>query len=107
MGRRAAHPDLGGIQQADAPGGAQVGDHVGQGAQPDPAGDGAAALGQQWAHLPDGPGDRRAGHPQPAGQHVMGDPVAQVHQGGQQPVDECQAPGLMEARFSRSDRCRG
>jgi hypothetical protein len=28
----AAHPDLGGIQQADLPAGAQVGHHIGQGA---------------------------------------------------------------------------
>ncbi len=46
VGRRAAHPYLGGIEQADPPAGAQVGDHVGQGAQPDPALDGAAALVQ-------------------------------------------------------------
>jgi hypothetical protein len=37
MGRRVAHPDLGGIGQADLPAGAQMGDHVGQGAQPDSA----------------------------------------------------------------------
>jgi hypothetical protein len=75
--------DLGGIQQADLPAGAQMGDHVRSGGQPDPALDGAAALGQQRAHLSDRPGDRRAGHPEPAGQDVMGDPVARVHQGGQ------------------------
>ncbi len=90
VGRRAAHSDLGGIQQADLPAGAQMGEHVGQGAQPDPAGDGAAALGQQRADLSDCAGDRRAGDPEPAGQHVVGDPVAQVHQGGQQPVEEHQ-----------------
>jgi hypothetical protein len=76
--------------QAEPPAGAQVGDHVGSGVQPDPALHGAAAFGQQRADLSDRPGDRRAGHPQPAGQHVVGDPVAQVHQGGQQPVDEHQ-----------------
>ena len=58
MGRRAAHSNLGGIQQADPPAGAQMGDHVGQGAQPDPAFDGAAALGQQRADLSDRAGDR-------------------------------------------------
>jgi hypothetical protein len=36
----------GGIRQAELPAGAPVGDHVGQGAQPDSAFDGAAALGQ-------------------------------------------------------------
>jgi hypothetical protein len=71
-----------------------MGDHIGSGVQPDPALHGAAAFGQQRADLSDRPGDRRAGHPEPAGQHVVGDPVAQVHQGGQQPVDEHQpVPG--------------
>jgi hypothetical protein len=74
--RRAAHAHLGGIEQAELPAGAQVGDHVGQRVQPEPAFDGAAALGQQPARLPDRPGDRRAGHPKPAGQHVVGDSVA-------------------------------
>src|SRR3954464_2779374 len=46
----------------------------------DPAFDGAAALGQQRA-LSDRPGDRRAGHPEPAGQHIEGDPVALVLEG--------------------------
>jgi hypothetical protein len=41
VGGRAAHPDLGGIEQAELPAGAPVGDHVGQGAQPDPAVHGA------------------------------------------------------------------
>jgi hypothetical protein len=50
--RRAAHPHLDGIQQADLPAGAQVSDHIGQVAQPDPAFDGAAALGQQRATSP-------------------------------------------------------
>jgi hypothetical protein len=36
VGRRAAHPHLGGIEQADLSTGAQMGDHIGQGAQPDP-----------------------------------------------------------------------
>ena len=53
-GRRVAHPHLGGIGQADLPAGAPVGDHIGQGAQPDSALVGAAALGQQRADLPDG-----------------------------------------------------
>jgi hypothetical protein len=41
---RAAHADLGGIEQAELPAGTKVGDHVGQRAQPNPAFDGAAAL---------------------------------------------------------------
>ena len=53
-GRRVAPPHLGGIGQADLRAGAPVGDHIGQGAQPDSALVGAAALGQQRADLPDG-----------------------------------------------------
>ena len=52
MSQRAAHPDLGGIQQADLPAGAQMGDHVGQRAQPNPAGGGAAALAAGAAEPP-------------------------------------------------------
>jgi hypothetical protein len=52
VGRRTAHPDLGGIQQADLPAGAQMGDHVGQRAQPNPAGGGAAALAAGAAEPP-------------------------------------------------------
>jgi hypothetical protein len=36
------------------------------------------------------PGDGRAVHPEPAGKHVMGDAVPQVHQGGQEPIHEHQ-----------------
>ncbi len=74
VGRWAAHPDLGGIEQANLPAGAQVGHHIGQGAQPKPALDGAAATGQQRTQLADRPGDRGAGDPELTGQHVMSDP---------------------------------
>ncbi len=56
-GGRAAHAHRGGIEQAELPAGAQVSDHIGQGAQPNSVLDGAAALGQQRAHLADRPGD--------------------------------------------------
>ena len=75
VGGRAAHPHLGGIQQAQLPTGAQVDDPVGLGGQPHSPPGGAVASGQQWAHLADRAGDRRAGDPEPAGQHVVGDPV--------------------------------
>jgi hypothetical protein len=42
-----------------------------------------------------GPGDRRAGHHAPADRHVVGDAVAQLYQGGRQPVENttrCRAP---------------
>src|SRR3712207_8663090 len=51
MGRRAAHSNLGGIQQADPPAGAQVGDHVGSGTQPEPAVDGAARSEEHTSEL--------------------------------------------------------
>ena len=82
VGRRAAHPHLRGIRQAELSVGAQVGDHIGQGPQPKPTLYGAAAFGQQRTDLSNRLGDRRAGHPDPAGQHVMGDSVAQMDQGG-------------------------
>jgi hypothetical protein len=44
VGRWAAQPDLGGIEQAELPAGAQVGDHVGSGPQPHPALHGVPAL---------------------------------------------------------------
>jgi len=49
---RAAHADLRGIEQADLPTGAQVGDHVGQGAQSEPVGDGTSAFGRSWQASP-------------------------------------------------------
>jgi hypothetical protein len=52
VGRRAAYPHLGGIEQTELPAGTQVGDHIGSGAQPDSASDGASPLGQQRAHPP-------------------------------------------------------
>ncbi|SDL74486.1 hypothetical protein SAMN05660642_00673 [Geodermatophilus siccatus] len=52
VGRRAAHPHLRGIQQAELPARPQVDDHIGQGPQPEPALDGAAALGRQWGTSP-------------------------------------------------------
>jgi hypothetical protein len=64
-GGRTAHPNLGGIQQADPPAGPQVGHHIGQGAQPDLALHGAAALGQQRADLPDRSGNRGTTEPSP------------------------------------------
>jgi hypothetical protein len=45
-GRGAAPSDLGGIEQAELPTGTEVGDDIGQGAQPEPVLDGAAALGR-------------------------------------------------------------
>jgi hypothetical protein len=45
VGRWAAQPDLGGIEQAELPARRQVGDSIGSGAQPDSALDGASPLG--------------------------------------------------------------
>lgn len=65
-------------------------DDLGEGAEPDPGGDGAASLGEQRSHLSDRPGDGGAFDAEPAGQHVMSGPVAEVHERGQEPVDEDQ-----------------
>ncbi len=65
-------------------------DNLGQGAQPYARIDGASPLGQQGTYLTHGPGDGGAVHLEPAGQHVMRDSVAKMHERGQQPVDEHQ-----------------
>jgi hypothetical protein len=90
----AAHPDFGGIEQAGCPVALRWATTSGHIAQRDPVLDGTSPLGQQRADRPDGTGDRGAGRSEPAGQDIMDDSVAQVHQGGQQPVDEHQlVPG--------------
>jgi hypothetical protein len=65
-------------------------DDLGQGPQPHSGADGAASLGEQGPHLADGAGDGGAVHAEPAGQHVVGGRVSEVHEGGQEPVDEDQ-----------------
>lgn len=82
-----ADPHLGRVHQR--PGVmAQVCHHVGDGAQPDAVVHLAATLGQQRPHLGDAARDRRAVYPEPRGHHVMGQPMSQVHQRGQQAVGE-------------------
>ena len=70
------------IERPSSPLPAQVGDPVGLGGQlhAPPAVQPRSPL--RLAHLADRRGDRRAGHPNPAGQHVLGDSIAQTHQGG-------------------------
>jgi hypothetical protein len=65
-------------------------DDLGQGPQPHTRADGAPSLREQWPHLADGTSDGGAVHPEPAGQHVMSDGMAQMHERGQEPVDEHQ-----------------
>lgn len=70
-------------------------DDLGQRPQPHVRAHGASPLGKQGPHLTDGPGNCGAVHAEPAGQHVVGGPVAKMDQRGQQPVDEhqpCFAP---------------
>ncbi len=87
------------IERPSCPLPAQVGDPVGLGGQPHSPPVVQPRSPLRLAHLADRRGDRRAGHPDPAGQHVMGDSVAQVHQGGQQPVEEHQpVPGASSDR---------
>lgn len=85
------HADLGGVHQPCGSHVVEVGDHVGQGPQPQPGIDAAAALGQQGADLVDRPGDGGAVYAEPGGEHVLGHAVAQADQGGQQPVNEDQS----------------
>lgn len=85
------NPDLCAVDDSDRPGRAEVVDDLGQGSQPHVGADSAPALGEQGPHLVDGPGDGGAVHAEPAGQHIVGNPVTKVDQGGQQAVDEHQA----------------
>ncbi len=82
--------DLGAVDDAGLSADAEVVDDVGEGAEPDAGGDGAAAGCEQGPHLADGPGDRGAVNAEPAGQHVVSGTVAEVDERGQQPVDEDQ-----------------
>jgi hypothetical protein len=86
-GRRAPDADLGSVDDASLPAGSEVVDDLGQCPQPHTRADGAPSLGEQWPHLADGTG---AVHTEPAGQHVMSDGMAQMHECGQEPVDEHQ-----------------
>lgn len=47
-------------------------------------------LGEQGPHLADGPGNGGAVHAEPAGQHVVGGPMAEMDEGSQESVDEHQ-----------------
>ncbi|MBB4795278.1 hypothetical protein BJY54_005890 [Streptomyces nodosus] len=85
---RAPDPDLGAVDDAGLA--AEVVDDLGECPQPHAGADGAASLGEQGAHLADGAGDGGAVHAEPAGQHVMRGRVSEVHEGGQEPVDENQ-----------------
>jgi len=72
--------------------GRSVGEHVGQGAQPQLglARHGEPSLRHQWPDLMDGPGDRRAVHPVEHRQGGMRQLEPQDHQGRDDPVDEGQ-----------------
>jgi hypothetical protein len=72
-----------------------VDDHIGQGAQPIPALDAASALRQSGRTSPT---TRMIVERDTPDLHVMGDPVAPEHRGGQQPVDEHRVPGTAFVR---------
>jgi hypothetical protein len=85
----------------------QVLDDLGESAQPDARRDGAAPLRQQRPHLADGARDGGAVHTEPAGQHVMSGAMTQIHQCGQETVDEdelCFAPAPTARRRGRDAR---
>lgn len=65
-------------------------DDLGQGPQPHSGADRAASLGEQGPHLADGPGDGGAVNAEPAGEHVVGGGMPEVHERGQEPIDEHQ-----------------
>lgn len=44
-------------------------------------------FGEQGPHLTDGSGDGGAVHAEPAGQHVVRGPMAEMDEGGQEPVE--------------------
>jgi len=90
----AGAPDLhfGAVQaQGDAAFGG-VGEHVGQGLQPDAGlfGHGEPAGGQQRADLPDRPADRGAVHPVQDGKRSVRELKPQVNQGRDDPVGKRQ-----------------
>lgn len=60
-------------------------DHLGEGPQSHAGVDGAPPLGEQGPHLTDGPGNGGAVNAKPAGQNVVGGPVAEMDEGGQEP----------------------
>lgn len=76
------------VDDPGLPAGAEVVDDLGQGSQPYTGGDGAALLGEQGPHFADGAGNGGAVHAEPAGEHIVRGPVAQIDEGGQEPVDE-------------------
>ncbi|GGR65912.1 hypothetical protein GCM10010282_68640 [Streptomyces roseolus] len=86
----AADSDLGAVDDSGLFAGAEVVDDFYQGPQPNAGADRAPPLGEQGPHLSDGPGDGGAIHAGPAGRHVMGDPVTEMDEHGQEPVDEHQ-----------------
>jgi hypothetical protein len=76
VGGRAAHADLGGVDDSGLIGGAQVGDHVSEGSKPQAGRHLAAARGQERVDLADRAGDGRAVDAEPAGEYVVGDAVS-------------------------------
>ncbi|GAB2910076.1 hypothetical protein GCM10022245_51780 [Streptomyces mayteni] len=87
----AADTDLGAIDDPGLPAGAEMVNDFCQGPQSDTGADGAPTLGERWPHLADGAGDRGAVHAEPARQYAMRGPVTEMHEGGQEPVDERQS----------------
>jgi hypothetical protein len=63
-------------------------DDLGECAQSDVRRDGAAPLGEQWPHFTDRTRNGGAVHAEPAGQHVARRCMTEMHERGQQAVDE-------------------
>ncbi len=82
--------DLGAVDDHGLPVGTEVIDDLGQSPQPRTRADGAPSLGEQGPHLTDGPGNGGAVDTEPAGKHVARGGMPELHEGGQEPVDEHQ-----------------
>ncbi|MFJ4880822.1 hypothetical protein ACIP93_37210 [Streptomyces sp. NPDC088745] len=79
-------------------------DGLGKGPQPDSSADDAVRLGKQGPHLVDGTGNGGAVYAELAGEYVVGGCMAQVDQGGRQPVDEHQL--VLRTSPTARFRCR-
>jgi hypothetical protein len=87
---RRPDPDLSSVDDAGLPAGAEMVNDLGEGPQPHSGADGAPSLGEQGPHLADGTGDGGAVHVDPAGQYVVRGGVTEMHERGEEPVDEHQ-----------------
>lgn len=102
----AADTGLGAVDDAGLPTGAEVVDDLRRSSQPDAGADGASPPGEYQPYFADGTGAGGTVHAEPAGQHVMSDPLREMEERGQEPVDEHQ-PAPRAGTHSPLPRRRG